>query len=115
MKVVRKSEGTVYEAPFHFNVWSTRKLAAGEGKDSARVSVSLSHFLPNGRVDMSGTPAPMEKVYLVLSGQLYVKSENGSEATLQPGDIVYFTGTEKREAKVVGTDPLTIFVCIINV
>jgi quercetin dioxygenase-like cupin family protein len=110
MKVVRKTEGTVYEAPLHFNVWSTRKLS---DKDTQRISVSLSHFLPNGRVDMSGSPA--EKLYYILSGSMAVKNKAGEEATLQAGDIVYFAGGEEREGYVVGDDVCTILVCIVKV
>ncbi len=108
MKVVRKSEGTPYEAPLHFNVWSTRKLASQ--KDTARTAVSLSHILPNGRVDMSGSP--QEKVYYVIAGSLAVKTKTG-EAVLEAGDIVYFAGGEEREGHVVGTDVCTILVCMV--
>lgn len=107
MKVVRKTEGTPYEAPLHFNVWSTRKLATA---DTARTAVSVSHFLPNGRVDMSGSP--QEKVYFVISGSLAVKTKTG-EAVLEAGDIVYFAGGEEREGHVVGTDVCTILVVMV--
>jgi quercetin dioxygenase-like cupin family protein len=111
MKVVRKSEGTPYEAPLHFNVWSTRKLASE--KDTARTAVSLSHFQPNGRCDMSGSPA--EKVYFIVSGSMAVKNKAGEEAVLSPGDIVYFSGGEERECHTVGTDPCTVLVLIVKV
>ncbi|MBN1368146.1 MAG: cupin domain-containing protein [Dehalococcoidales bacterium] len=111
MKVVRKSEGTSYEAPLHFNVWSSRKLAAD--KETQRISVSLSHFQPNGRCDMSGSPA--EKVYFVLAGSMAVKNKAGEEAILQTGDTVYFAGGEERECYTVGTDVCTILVCMVKV
>jgi mannose-6-phosphate isomerase-like protein (cupin superfamily) len=109
MKVVRKTEGTPYEAALHFNVWSTRKLST---KDTAKTAVSLSHFLPNGRVDMSGSP--QEKVYFIISGSLAVKTKT-DEAVLEAGDIVYFAGGEEREGHVVGTDVCTILVVIVAV
>ena len=111
MKVVRKAEGTPYEAALHFNVWSTRKLAAD--KDTQRTSISLSHFQPNGRCDMSGSP--VEKVYYILAGSMAVKNKAGEEAILHPGDIVYFAGDEEREAYTVGTDVCTILVCMVKV
>ncbi len=111
MKVVRKSEGTPYEAALHFNAWSTRKLTAE--KDTKRISISLSHFQPNGRCDMSGSP--QEKVYYILAGSMAVKNKAGEEAILQAGDIVYFAGGEEREVHTVGTDVCTILVGIITV
>jgi quercetin dioxygenase-like cupin family protein len=111
MKVVKKAEGTPYEAPLHFNVWSTRKLAAD--KDTKNTTISLSHFQPNGRCDMSGSP--VEKVYFVLAGSMAVKNKAGEEAILQAGDIVYFAGGEERECHTVGTDVCTILVCMIKV
>ncbi len=111
MKVVKKSEGTPYEAPFHFNVWSTRKL--GAEKDTQRTSISVSHFQPNGRCDMSGSP--VEKVYYILAGSMAVKNKAGEEAILNAGDIVHFSGGEERECHTVGTDVCTILVCMVKV
>ena len=110
MKIVRKTEGTPYEAPLHFNVWSTRKLSDKETKNTA---VSLSHFLPNGRVDMSGSP--VEKVYYILAGSMAVKNKAGKEAVLHAGDIVYFAGDEERECHTIGPDVCTILVCMVKV
>jgi len=109
MKVIKKTEGTPYEAPKHFNVWSTRKLS---DKDTQRLSVSLSHFLPNGGVEMSGSPT--EKMYYVISGSMVIKTKTG-ESTVGAGDIVYFAADEEREIRVVGTEVCTILVCIIKV
>lgn len=109
MKVVRKNEGVVYEAPLHFNVWSIRKLS---DKDTQRLSVSLSHFLPNGHVDMSGSPS--EKMYYILGGSMVVKNKAGQEATLQAGDIVYFASGEEREGHIVGNEVCTVLVCIVK-
>lgn len=109
MKLVKKSEGTPYEAPKHFNVWSTRKLG---DKDTQRVMVSLSHFLPNGGVEMSGSPT--EKMYYVISGTMEIQTK-GDKCTVGTGDIVYFAPDEEREIRVVGDDVCTILVCIIKV
>lgn len=109
MKLVKKEEGTPYEAPKHFNVWSSRKLTDA---DTKRLSVSISHFLPNGGVEMSGSPP--EKMYYVISGSMQVRTKN-QEVILEPGDIVYFEPDEEREIKVVGNDVCTILVCIVKV
>lgn len=109
MKVIRKNEGTPYEAGGHFNCWCTRKIS---DKETARTSVSVTHFLPNGGLNMSGSP--QEKVYVVLAGALALKTKSGEEATLQAGDIAFFAGGEEREGHAVGTDPCTILVCIVK-
>ena len=108
MKLVKKSEGTFYQAPKHFNVWSIRKLG---DPDTKRLAVSLSHFLPNGGVEMSGSPT--EKMYYIISGSMVVKTKT-EEFTLNAGDIVYFAPDEEREIKIVGDDVCTILVAIIK-
>ncbi|MCJ7654405.1 MAG: cupin domain-containing protein, partial [Dehalococcoidia bacterium] len=97
-----------YEAPKHFNVWSARKLG---DKDAQHISVSLSHFLPNGGVEMSGSPT--EKMYYIVSGSMVVKTRT-EESTLEAGDIVYFAPGEEREIRVAGSDVCTILVCIVK-
>ena len=110
MKVVKNSEGTPYEADKHFNVWSTRKLAGD--KDSQRVTVSLSHFLPNGGVEMSGSPS--EKIYYILNGSMIVKTKS-EETLVKTGDIVYFAPNEERAIRIPDNEVCTILVCIIKV
>jgi mannose-6-phosphate isomerase-like protein (cupin superfamily) len=109
MKRVKKSEGTPYEAPKHFNVWSTRKLS---DQDTKRLIVGVSHFLPNGGVEMSGSPT--EKMYYVISGTMVVKTKT-EEFTLNQGDIVYFGPDEEREIRVPGEDVCTILVAMVKV
>jgi quercetin dioxygenase-like cupin family protein len=109
MKRIMKSEGTVYEAPKHFNVWSSRKLG---DQDTKRLLVSVSHFLPNGGVEMSGSPT--EKMYYIISGSMVVKTKT-QEYTLNQGDIVYFGPDEEREIKVAGNDVCTILVAMVKV
>jgi quercetin dioxygenase-like cupin family protein len=109
MKRILKSEGTVYEAPKHFNVWSSRKLG---DQDTKRLLVSVSHFLPNGGVEMSGSAT--EKMYYIISGNMVVKTKD-QEYTLNTGDIVYFAPDEEREIKVVGNDVCTILVAMVKV
>jgi quercetin dioxygenase-like cupin family protein len=109
MKLVKKSEGTFYQAPKHVNVWSVRKLG---DPDTKRLAVSLSHFLPNGGVEMSGSPT--EKMYYIMSGSMVVKTKT-EEFTLNAGDIVYFAPDEERQIKIVGDDVCTILVAIVKV
>ena len=109
MKLIKKAEGTPYEAPKHFNVWSTRRRG---DKDTQRVLGSLSHFLRNGGVEMSGSPT--EKMYYVIKGSMEVKTKT-EKSTIGAGDIVYFAPDEEREIRVIGDEVCTILVCIIKV
>lgn len=110
MKVVKKSEGQTYDAPKHFGVWSIRKLLAGE--DTKKVTVAISHFLPGGGVEMSGSPT--EKVYYVLDGSMIVKGHS-EEYVLEKGDVIYIGPNEERAITVPGTDTCTILVVMATV
>jgi len=68
MKLIKKGEGQPYEAEGHFGVWSMRKLVAG--KDSQRLIIGLSHFLPKGGVKMAPA-SPSERTYFILSARRY--------------------------------------------
>lgn len=111
MKLVKNGEGQPYEAKGHFSVWSSRKLEAG--KDSKKLSISLSHFLPQGGTEMSSSN--QERVYFVISGRMSIKGEKqGEQFVLEPGDTLYIAAGEKREVRVVGTEPATILVAMVN-
>lgn len=110
MKVITKEQGTPYEAAKHFNVWSTRKL--GAGADTQRLAVSVSHFLPNGGVEMSGSAT--EKMYYIIKGSMVIKTKT-EEKSLEAGDIVYFAPNEEREIRIPNSEVCTILVCMVNV
>ena len=109
MKVVRASEGVPYEAAKHFNCWSTRKLTME--KETQRLTVSFSHFLPNGGTEMIGG-AP-EKMYYIVKGSMIVTTKSG-EATLHEGDLIYFAGDEERSIRIPGNEVCSILVCIVK-
>ena len=100
-----------YEGRGHFNCWNTQKLASG--KDSQRLSISLTHFLPNGGAEM--LPSPKERVYLCLSGSILLKGQKADEYYLEPGDMIYINPGEERSVEVIGTEPATILVFIVDV
>ena len=110
MKLIKKQDGQPYEAKRHFGVWSTNKLEAG--KDSRNLSISLSHFLPQGGAEMSSSVK--ERAYFMVSGSILVKGK-GEEFVLEPGDAIYIAPGEEREIQVAGTEPATILVMIVNV
>ena len=109
MKLVKQGQGEAYEAKGHFGYWSMRKLVAGQ--DSQRLTISLTHFLPGGGTDMSGSPN--EKTYFVLSGSMVVKGKT-EEYLIGPGDVLYIAAGEEREIKVIGSEPCTILLSVVK-
>jgi quercetin dioxygenase-like cupin family protein len=110
MKLIKKGDAQQYEAKGHFGVWSARKLEAG--KDSKRLNISLSHFLPGGGTEMSSSV--QERAYYVISGTMVVKGQ-AEEFNLVPGDILFIGAGEEREMHVTGTETVSILVMIVNV
>ena len=75
---VRKlGEAPAYEAPNHFDMRAMR-LQGLEAGGPEKFWVGLSHILPGGRAGPDS--APVEKVYVVLQGELALLS--GSEETV---------------------------------
>ena len=107
MKVVKDSEGTKYDAKNHFGCWTAYKLQAE--KDTKRLTVSTTHFLPQGGADMSSSPR--ERVYVLLSGAMKVTGKN-EEHLLEPGDMIYIAPGEERAVEVIGNKPATTLVIV---
>jgi mannose-6-phosphate isomerase-like protein (cupin superfamily) len=80
-------------------------------KDSRRLSISLSHFLPQGGAEMSSSPK--ERAYFILSGSMLVKGKT-EEYRLNQGDLIYIAPSEEREVQVIGTEPVTSLVIIVD-
>ena len=110
MKLIKNGEGEIYEAKRHFSCWAMRKLVPEQ--DSQRLNIALSHFLPEGGAEMSSSP--LERAYYVIAGSILVKGK-GEKFVLEPGDAIYIAPGEEREVQVVGTEPATILVMIVNV
>lgn len=110
MKLVKKSQGTQYEAKGHFGNWSVHKLEAGKDTQCG-LGISLSHFLPDGGAEMSS--APINRVYFVLAGSIMVKGK-AEEHLLESGDLIYIAAGEERDMHVMGTEPATVLVLIIK-
>lgn len=108
MKLIKKGEGQPYEAKGHLGSRNTRKLEAG--KDSQRLSISLSQFLPQGGMDMSS--APVERAYFMLSGSMLVKGK-AEEFTLEAGDLIYIAPGEEREVQVAQIEPAAILAIVV--
>jgi mannose-6-phosphate isomerase-like protein (cupin superfamily) len=109
MKMIKKEGGSPYEAKGHSGCWAVRKMDAA--KDSRRLSISLSHFLPQGGAEMSSSPK--ERAYFILSGSMLVKGKT-EEYRLSQGDLIYIAPGEEREVQVIGTEPVTSLVIIVD-
>lgn len=110
MKTVKASAGTSYDAKKHFNMWGMKKICPQDG--TARLTVSMSHFLPNGGGEMSSSDK--ERVYYVLSGSITVRGKN-EEHFLEAGDMIYIAPGEERSIETNGVQPATTLVIVVDV
>ncbi len=95
MKVTRFNEAQPYNAINHHDVHALR--LQGFAKDGpSNFWTGLSHFLPGGYTVAEGSP--LEKVYVVLAGQITVKAD-GQEAVLNPLDSCYIPPNQVREVR----------------
>ncbi|OGO22129.1 MAG: cupin [Chloroflexi bacterium RBG_16_50_9] len=95
MKRINLDEVKTYEAPKHFKMVAMR-LSGKEETGAQKFWVGLSHFLPGGGAEYAYTDSPTEKVYIVLDGEITVKSQT-EEYTLGPLDGLYIGPNEGRE------------------
>ena len=110
MKVVKASEGSVYEAARHFGMWGIRKFGPPEGAKA--VNVSISEFLPDGGAELSASDK--ERVYYVLRGSVTVSEENGTAHRVDAEDMIYIPPGEKRSMSVNGTLAARVLVVVAN-
>jgi quercetin dioxygenase-like cupin family protein len=110
MRLVKRGEGKTEAAKRHFGQWGISMMSPGEG--SQRLTVSLSHFLPQGGAEMYASPT--ERVYFGLSGMLKVRGKKGEEYVVGPGDVLYIPPGEERSIEAVGTEPASMLVIIVK-
>jgi glyoxylate utilization-related uncharacterized protein len=110
MKKVSLSQVKTYAAPKHFNMTAMRL----QGKEETGIQnfwMGLSYFLPGGGAEWAYEDSPTEKVYLVLEGEIVVKSKT-EEITLKPMDSLYIAPHEGREMINKTNKPATVLVAI---
>ena len=95
MKKVRLDEVKPYTAPGHFGMVALR-LSGKEETGAEKFWVGLSHFLPGGGAEYAYEDSPAEKVYIVLEGEITVKTRK-EELTLGPMEALYLAPNEGRE------------------
>lgn len=112
MKVMHLSEAKPYFPPKHFNMTAI-KLQGKEETGVTKFWVGLSYFLPGGGAEWAYEDNPLEKVYVVLDGEVTIKTKN-EEVTLKPMDSVYLQPFEGRELVNKANKPATMLVIVNN-
>ena len=110
MKKIRLEDVKPYAAPGHFGMVAMR-LSGTEETGAEKFWVGLSHFLPGGGAEYAYEDSPTEKFYIVLDGEITVKSKT-EELTLGPMDGVYIAPNEGREIINNTNMPVTMLVVI---
>ena len=94
MKKMRLDEAKPYVASGHVQTASLR-LSGKDETGAQKFWVGLSHFLPGGGTEYTGEEQTTEKVYIVVEGQVTVKSRT-EEFILNPLDALYIAPHEGR-------------------
>lgn len=110
MKKVSLSQVKPYAAPGHSNMVALR-LSGKEETGAQKFWVGLSHFLPGGGAGYAYEDSPTEKVYIVLEGEITVKTKK-EEFTLGPLDVLYIGPNEGRELINKTNKPVSMLVAI---
>lgn len=110
MKVIKKGEGSPYEAPKHFKYWSMNKITPDTA--SKQLTIGVSHFLPGGGAEMSASQ--LERVYYCLTGSIIVKGKT-EEYRLNQDDLIYIAPGEERSFQNPSTTPATILVIMTKI
>lgn len=93
MQLIRFCEARTYVAPGHFDMRSLR-LQGFDMSDSRFAWLGLSHFLPGGGANMDASP--LEKLYVVLGGEVTIELADGTSHVLRSLDSCYIAGNEAR-------------------
>jgi quercetin dioxygenase-like cupin family protein len=107
MQITRFADAQRYDAPKHFDMRSLR-LQGFDASAAKFAWVGLSHFLPQGGAEMDA--GPLEKIYVVLSGEVTVQLADGSTQVLKPLDSCYIPAGESRAIRNEGNAVATMLV-----
>jgi len=99
-----------YQAPLHFNV-STLKVHGKEETGASKFWMGISHFLPGGGAAYAYEDSPTEKVYLVLEGEVVIRSKT-EKFVLKQWDSILIRPYEGREIINETNRPATMLVVV---
>jgi mannose-6-phosphate isomerase-like protein (cupin superfamily) len=108
LHVKRFADAKPYEAANHWDVKGLRLQGFEEGAPK-KFWVGLSHFLPSGGAGPDS--APLEKVYVVLSGQMTLWAD-GQEVVLGPMDSCTIPANLERKITNQANDVCTMLVIV---
>jgi quercetin dioxygenase-like cupin family protein len=107
MQITRFEKAVRYDAPKHFDMRSLR-LQGFDVSDSRFAWVGVSHFLPQGGAEMDA--GPLEKIYVVLSGEVTIELADGALHVLKAMDSCHIPGGESRAIRNNGNHVATMLV-----
>jgi quercetin dioxygenase-like cupin family protein len=107
MQITRFADARPYTAPKHFDMRSLR-LQGFDVSASKFAWVGLSHFLPGGGAHMD--TSPLEKIYVVLAGEVTVQLGDGTTEVLRELDSCLIPGNEARAIRNDGNSVATMLV-----
>jgi glyoxylate utilization-related uncharacterized protein len=93
MHVTRFADAPRYDAPKHFDMRSLR-LQGFEVSPVKFAWLGISHFLPQGGAEMDA--GALEKLYVVLEGEVTIELADGSRQVLKRLDSCYIPSGEAR-------------------
>jgi quercetin dioxygenase-like cupin family protein len=108
VQVTRYDAAPPYEAPKHHDCFGLR-LQGFEVSKTRNFWMGVSHFLPKGGAFEDATP--VEKVYLVLEGEVTVITSEG-ETTLKKYDSCFLSPDESRAIENRTNSPASMLVAI---
>lgn len=96
MQITRLDDAKRYDARGHYDMCAIR-LQGFDASNSKFAWAGLSHFLPGGGADMNASP--LEKIYVVLEGEVTIELGDGTIETLGKFDSCYIPGGESRAVR----------------
>jgi glyoxylate utilization-related uncharacterized protein len=110
MKKVSLNQVKPYAAAGHFAMTALR-LSGKDETGAKKFWMGLSYFLPGGGAEYGYEDSTTEKVYVVLEGELTVKTKK-EEITLGPMDVLYIGPREGREIINKSNTPVKMLVAV---
>lgn len=109
MEITRLVEARRYDAPKHYEMRSLR-LQGFDASAAKFAWMGLSHFLPGGGAEMDASP--LEKIYIVLAGEITIELGDGTVERLAPLDSCFIPGGEQRAIRNEGNAVATLIVAM---
>jgi len=107
MQITRFAAARRYDAPKHYDMRSLR-LQGWDASDSKFAWVGISYFLPQGGAEADSSP--LEKIYVVLSGEVTIELGDGETHVLGALDSCHIPGGETRAIRNDGNHVATMLV-----